>query len=256
MVKLFITDIDGCLSVPFVTPDWELVSAIRRLNQKSRHQPEIPPLSICSGRPFAYVEAVAQWLDITIPVVFESAGIFAPDDYRVSTNSVFDDEASRQIDELQQWLRRDIIPLYEGMILEFSKQMDAGLIHPETKIIREVYPRIYDHVDRNYGDFEVHHTDVSINIVAKANNKRTGIKDLCDLLDIEVSEVAYIGDSSGDIPGLRLAGMPFAPANASEEVKKVAQVAPYESTRAVLWAYEQLIAHNEKRIAQGTESSI
>ena len=200
--------------------------------------------------------AVTQWLDIMRPVVFESAGIFDSKEYQVSTNPVFDDTASEKIKELQRWLKSEIIPRHKGMILEFSKHMDAGLIHPDKEIIMEVYPRIYEYVDGNYSDFEVHYTDVSINIVAKSNNKQTGIQDLCDLLGLNVSEAAYIGDSSGDIPGLKIVGMPFAPANASDEVKKVAREAPYESTRGVRWAYEQIIAYNKKKITQETESSI
>lgn len=248
MIKLFITDIDGCISTPFVTPDWETVTAIRELNQKSAHQPSIPPLSICSGRPFAYVEAVAQWLDISRPVVFESAGVFHPSEYRISINPVFDKEAGRKIEELKSWLKKEIIPNEEGMAAEFSKQMDAGLVHPERDVIQGVYPKIKAHVAANYQDFEVHYTDVSINIVAKANNKKRGIQDLCDLLDIDVSEAAYIGDSSGDIPGLQLVGQPFAPLNASDEVKEVARHVPHESTRAVLWAYEQIIEMNEREL--------
>lgn len=244
MINLFITDIDGCLAEPFKAPDWDLLSQIRALNQKSSTEPAIPPLTICSGRPFAYVEAVAQFLDITVPVVFESAGIFHPKEYRVSTNSIFDEEAGRKIKELKKWLEKEIIPGWEGLSLEFSKYMDAGLVHPDKETILGLYPQIQDYVAVNYPGFEVHYTDVSINIVVSANNKRTGIQDLCDLLAIDVSETAYIGDSSGDIPGLNLVGQPFAPINASDEVKAVAEILPYQSTKAVLAAYKLIIKEN------------
>lgn len=256
MIKLFITDIDGCISTPFVTPDWESITAIRELNQRSAYQPEIPPLSICSGRPFAYVEAVAQWLDITRPVVFESAGVFHPAEYRISISPAFDDEAGQKIEELKNWLKKEVIANQEGMAAEFSKRMDAGLVHPERDVILGVYPKIREYVAANYQDFEVHYTDVSINIVAKANNKRTGIQDLCEFLDIDVDEAAYIGDSSGDIPGLRLVGQSFAPLNASDEVKKAARKVPYESTRAVLWAYKQIIDYNQSQIGSEKRVSI
>jgi len=231
--------------MPFISPDWDLLTQIRSLNEKSAHQQEIPPLTICSGRPYPYVEAVAQWLNVRLPVVFESAGILHLDNHQISTNGVFDENAEHQIKELQDWLLAEIITHEEGMVPEFTKRMDAGLIHPKKVVIQRVYPRIKEYVQKNYSRFEVHDTDVSINILIKENNKATGISDLCELLEIDPSEAAYIGDSSGDIPGLELVGDPFAPLNAAQEVKNVAEVMSVESTQAVLTAYERIIERNE-----------
>ena len=245
MIKLFITDIDGCLSMPFKAPDWNLLTQIRELNEESAHLDEIPPLSICSGRPYPYVEAAGQWLGIRLPVVFESAGILNLTNHQISTNGVFDEEAERQTKELKEWLLTEIIANEEGMVEEFTKRMDAGLVHPQKEVIQKVYPRIQEYVQQNYTDFEVHYTDVSINIVTKENNKATGIRDLCKQLDIDSDETAYIGDSSGDIPGLKLVGQPYAPLNAAPEVKEVAEVISVESTGAVLNAYQRIIEKNK-----------
>lgn len=249
MVKLFITDLDGCLSVPFQTPDWELITEIRSLNSKSAEDESIPPLTICSGRPAPYVEAVAQWLDINLPVVFESAGMFHPRNNQVTMNAIYDEQAAQDVKALQQWLKKEIISQTEGMLPEFAKVMDAGLIHPRKEVIQKVLPEVAAYVAAHYNHFEVHWTDVSINIILKNNNKKTGIADLCTFLDISPEEVAYIGDSSGDIPGLELVGWPYAPANAAEEVKKVARVIPKEATKAVVAAYQEIIEHNREKVA-------
>lgn len=248
MIKLFITDLDGCLSRPFHTPDWELISEIRKLNNLSKTDEAVPPLSICSGRPLPYVEAVAQWMDIRLPVVFESAGL-----YKLATNDIevapiFDDEAQKEVSELKAWLRKEIIPRHEGMELEFSKLMDAGLIHIDQQVIDAVYPDIVDYVTAAYERFEAHKTEVSVNIIMKENNKRNGITMLCNALDLKPAEVAYIGDSSGDIPGLKFTGHPFAPKNAIDEVKEVAKVTEAHTTAAVLEVYEKVIAYNQLRI--------
>lgn len=250
MIKLFISDIDGCISTPFETPDWELLSLIRRLNEQSAHDMAVPSLSICSGRPFPYVEAVTQWLGIENPVVFESAGI-----YELATNKMrllpaFDDEANRQVRELQQWLREEMVPRYPDLIIEFTKRMDAGVIHLEREVIQEIYPEVKSYVDEYYPDFEVHYTDVSINIILGENNKRNGILELCEMMDIEPAEVAYIGDSSGDIPGLKIVGRPFAPQNAADDVKKVAEVLDEDVTEAVLAAYRNIIQKNRQILAE------
>lgn len=231
---------------PFKTPDWELLGEIRALNEQSQNDSTIPPLTICTGRPMPYAEAIGQWMGIKRPLVFESAGIFYPDQYQISVNGHFTEEAKQQIDSLKEWLKKEIIPKYNGMMPEFSKLMDAGLVHREREVIDEALPQIREHVEANHDGVEVHWTDVSINILLKNNNKRAGIEMLCELGEIEPAEAAYIGDSSGDIPGLELVGHPFAPVNASDAVKKVAQVVPQASTQAVLETYKQLVQTNRK----------
>lgn len=247
MIKLFITDLDGCLTRPFHAPSWDLLSQIRTLNKQSKSNEYIPPLSICSGRPLPYVEAVAQWLGVDIPVVFESAGV-----YLLSTNvpffaAVFDEEAEQEVQDLKAWLQNKIIPSQEGMVLEFTKRMDAGLVHMDKAVIDDVYPVVAEYVKEHYPLFEVHKTDVSINVILKENNKKRGIQMLCDRLGMDPAEVAYIGDSSGDIPGLNLVGHPFAPSNAADDVKEAAEVIDLPETEAVLEVYNRIIRLNERR---------
>ncbi|WP_372637017.1 HAD hydrolase family protein [Fodinibius sp.] len=250
MIKLFITDIDGCVSTPFISPDWNLLSEIRRLNDQHVNDIAVPPLTICSGRPLPYVEAVAQWLNVNYPAVFESAGVCSIENYEVQFLPVFDEKAEQQVDELKAWLEREIIPEYPGMILEFTKKMDAGLIHPKKEVIDDAFPAIKEYVADGYPIFEVHKTEVSINIILADNNKENGILRLCELLDIAPREVAYIGDSSGDIPGLKIVGQPYAPSNAVAEVKEHAEVLDAKVTEAVLMAYNRIIQKNREGLSE------
>lgn len=244
MIKLFITDLDGCLSKPFHPPDWKLISKIRELNLLSREDPSVPPISICSGRPLPYVEAVAQWLDIRVPVIFENAGLYELSTYNIEVAPVFDEEARREVTELKSWLRSEIVPNYNGIEIEFFKLMDAGLIHVDQQVIDEIFPKVVEHISDSFPRFEAHKTEISINIILKENNKRDGITILSRALGIEPSEVAYIGDSSGDIPGLQLVGHAFAPQNAIEAVKRVAEPVDAEVTEAVLEVYRRIIEFN------------
>jgi len=248
MIKLFITDLDGCISYPFKTPDWEAVSEIKRLNNISKSDKTVPPLSICTGRPLPYAEAVAQWLDIDLPFIFESGG----GSYDVSKNLLswhpsVDDETQTSIREIKDWLQQVIIKNYSGTIPEFAKHTDAGLINPDSSKIDHIYRDVKAYIANNYPDFEVHHTDVSVNIFSTTTNKGKGITWLCKTLGLKLDEVAYIGDTSGDIPGLSIVGYPFAPLNARDSVKEIAEVIPYEATKAVLNVYEKLIRINKKR---------
>ena len=67
---------------------------------------------------------------------------------------------------------------------------------------------------------------------------------ICEHFEYSLDEVAYIGDSSGDIPGLKIVKLPFAPVNAADPVKEVAEVMRGKSTDGVLEAYHNIIEYN------------
>ena len=251
MIKLFITDLDGCISTPFMSPDWEAISKIRSLSELSRNEEEIPALTICSGRPFPYVEAVGQWLNVETLMIFESGGgMYDIKTNEISWNPKFDDEAKKAVEEIKEWLRV-LIKNYKGTYPEFTKYTDAGLVNPDPAKVKRMHEEVLNHVHDNYPMFEVHDTDISVNIILKEANKGQGIRLLCEKLGLELDEVAYIGDSSGDIPGLEIVGRSFAPANSKDFVKEKVDHVTAATTEGVLEAYHQLIEMNKKELVDG-----
>ncbi|MEX2601303.1 MAG: HAD hydrolase family protein [Balneolaceae bacterium] len=245
MIKLYVLDLDGCISEPFKTPDWTSVSKIRELNRRSRDDERIPPLTICTGRPLPYAEAVAQWLDIRLPFIFESAGLYDWETNLVETGLNGRLESSMElINEAKSWIRDVILPDHPGVMPEFSKMMDAGIVSPDRDQIRAVSGKIVEKVHSDYPGLEVHRTDVSVNILIRGNNKLQGVNLLSGRLQIGQKEMAYIGDSEGDIPALQRVGFPLAPENAIGRVKEIATVLPFQTTRAVLEGYEMIIERN------------
>ncbi|WP_421775339.1 HAD family hydrolase [Gracilimonas sp.] len=250
MIKLFITDLDGCISHPFVSPNWEAVSKIKELNRRSREEEEIPALTICSGRPFPYVECVAQWLDVNIPMVFESGGgMYDFKTNEVTFNPYFDEDAKAAVSEIQDWINGTLIKNYKGTYPEFAKYTDVGIVNPDPSKIALMHQEILNYIPERYPMFEVHATDISVNIILKKANKGVGIRLLCELLEIDLNEVAYIGDSSGDMPGLEIVGKSFAPENAKSIVKDAVDQVTKETTEGVLEAYEEIIAYNRSLVS-------
>lgn len=246
MIKLFVTDLDGCMSHPFITPDWNAINRLRELNLLSRSDDNIPPLSICTGRPFPYAEAVAQWLDIKLPFVFESAGLFLMDGHRIETAVDHQNGELKPIYEMQKWMQKEILPNFPDAVLEFTKMMDAGIVCPNKEVIDEVYELILQKIDKSYPDLEVHTTDVSVNVLMPGNNKLKGLEMIGNSTGISLDEMAYIGDSGGDVIALKNVKMPFAPANARQEAKDHSEVLKEETTRAVVEAYERIIEQNKR----------
>ncbi|WP_103665293.1 HAD hydrolase family protein [Gracilimonas amylolytica] len=245
MIKLFITDLDGCMAHPFISPNWKAVTRIRELIAESKEDDTIPAMTICSGRPFPYVEAVGQWLGVEAPMLFESgAGIYDIKVNKITWNPHFNDEAKQAVEEIKEWLVSTLIPNYDGTYPEFAKYTDAGLVNPDPSKIAMMHQEVLNHMDGKYPMFEVHATDVSVNIILKKANKGHGIKMLCDQLGLNLDEVAYIGDSSGDLPGLTIVGRSYAPVNAKSFVKDKVDVVTKETTEGVLEAYEDIIKRN------------
>jgi len=245
MIKLFITDLDGCVTDPFVTPDWKTFSMVRELNLKSHSDLNIPPLTICTGRPMPYAEAMAQILGIRLPFLFESGGGMYDVEKNILTwNPALTKEREDEVVEIKAWAKENLINKFPSSIPEFAKFTDIGVINPDSKVIYESRDIATEFIVSKYPHFEVHFTEVSVNIILKKANKGQGIKMICEHLGYKLSEVAYIGDSSGDIPGLSIVKLPFAPANASIPVKKVAKELAGKSTDGVLEAYQSIIEYN------------
>lgn len=245
-IKVFVTDLDGCITNPFETPNWEPYTQIRSLQLQSELDPSIPPMSICTGRPMPYAEAHAQFLGIRYPFVFESGGGL----YDLMTNTLtwnpnVTDALTSDIEGIRAWAYDEIFPNFPGSIPEFAKFTDVGLIHRDKLVIDEIHTLATKKISQEYPHFEVHKTDVSVNIIVKKANKGEGLAHLAKTLEVDLFEMAYIGDSSGDIPGLERVGMAFAPSNADENVKKVVHlVTSRPSTDGVLEAYHWIIQHN------------
>lgn len=291
MIRLFVLDIDGCISHPFETPDWESISEIRELNRLSREVEEIPSLSLCTGRPFPYAEAVAQWLDIRLPFVFESAVLFEPDTHRVRTlydrqeipvrpdpkggegqgdgpdsgpkaaagpdTADREDDAAEtgpngapdpleQVRRFRSWLHEELLPTHPEVMPEFSKMLDAGVVSPRKDKINRIYEQIIRKTREQFPELEVHRTEVSVNTLPAGSNKSGGFDLLSRRLQIPVSQMAYIGDSEADLAPLSRVGMPFAPSNAIEPVRRQAEALPLETSLAVLRAYKTIIERNRK----------
>lgn len=246
MIKLFITDLDGCIAHPFISPNWDSISRIKELNSLSKQDEVIPSLTICSGRPFPYVEAVGQWLDVDHPMLFESGGgIYDIKTNELSWNPHFDKSAKEAVAEIKEWLENTLIKNYEGTYPEFAKYTDAGLVNPDPTKIALMHKEVQNYMGDRFPMFEVHTTDVSVNIILKKANKGEGIRFLCKKLGLKPEEVAYIGDTSGDIPALEIVGRSFAIQNAKPFVKDIVdKVTTHEATRGVLEAYESLIEEN------------
>ena len=241
MTRLFISDIDGCIGEPYHPLDMEGLAALRSLVDQtgSLEDAGAPAFSLCSGRPFPYVEAISQLLGVKVPVLFESGGgMFDPVSAEVSWYPGFNKEVKEQIEIVSQWLLRDAIP-GSRLNFDYAKRTQAGVIGPDADEIKRMVSRVEAFVLQNCPDLGVFPTLLSIDILPESISKANGIRWLSKELDIPVEEMAYIGDSKGDVGALELVGSGFAPSNASSLAKDAAGTVTSEAgIQGVLTAYK------------------
>lgn len=248
MIRLFISDIDGCLGEPYQPYDLNGLAALAaeavRAGRPGSH-PTLPALSLCSGRAYPYVEAMSQILALQAPVLFESGGgCFDPVAAQVRWNDAFTPALEAQLRHVRDWLLEAVVPGTQ-LMFDYGKRTQAGVIGPEEAEVRAAVPQVEVYVARRFADLCVFHTPYSIDVVPRCLTKLQGITGLCTRLGLPLKEVAYIGDANGDLEALEAVGFAFAPANAADEVKRrITRLTAAPGLGGVREAYRWCVAHN------------
>lgn len=257
VIRLFVTDIDGCLAEPYAPFDMaHLGRLIDRTTEGGRfgEVPDVPAVSICSGRAYPYVEAMSQLLGCRVPVLFESgAGMFDLETATCMWHPKATPDVQRQVDRVRGFMEG----LVEGtgMSMDYAKVMQAALVGTDPDELHDAARAIATWVSRHAPDFETFTTHVSIDVVPRWLTKREGLAWLAEHVDVGLHEMAYIGDTNGDIGALKTVGLSFAPENAVPEVKDVVMhVTPSRYAPSVVEAYELVLAHNRNIQQAGSPS--
>ncbi|MEM1117964.1 MAG: HAD hydrolase family protein [Bacteroidota bacterium] len=246
MISLFLADIDGCLSEPYVAYDLDAFATLRDWGARAEADARFPRLGICSGRAYAYVEAVAQALGLRAPALFESGGgRFDLDQARITWNPALTPEVEDALDACRQFLRGAIIPRSEAISFDYGKRSQAGIVSP---IVGEC-ERHLDTIEAFVGSLGVglypYHTPYSVDVVPAALTKAQALRWLAGQEGMDLSEIAFIGDTNGDAPAIEAAGLGFAPANGAAAAHRAADVVTEgETVSGVLEAYRTCLRRN------------
>lgn len=249
MIKLFISDIDGCLAEPYQPYDLvrfqELATLIQVAGRLGSHD-ERPAFSLCSGRAYPYVEAMTQALGVQVPVLFESGGgMFDPVAAQIVWHPNFTAEVEAQLQAIRQWLMKTCLS-GTGLMYDYGKRTQAGIMGSDAEAIYAQVPIVEQYVAKHFPDMCVFHTPISLDVVPEGITKAQGMQWLSDKFDCPLQKIAFIGDTNGDIGALNLVGHAFAPSNATEGVKQCVDY-PLEvpSLSGVLMAYQWCINANQ-----------
>lgn len=224
--KLFI-DIDGCIT------DGKLCG-INLLNVTTLFH-EIKKIHssihMCTGRSAPYVEALSQLLGIDQWCICENgAYYYYPKTDDVIFHPLVSDITISTLTSLKSLFRQQ---KYKSICkIELGKEVCISL-NPINILIEELFEIITEEID--HGLLYVNHSATAIDITPKGVDKGSGLRMLAEMEDFNLMDVLAIGDSSGDLPFMRLAGLKACPANASDAVKSISDyVSPYPTTKGVI----------------------
>ncbi|WP_148688483.1 phosphoglycolate phosphatase [Methanopyrus sp. SNP6] len=209
MVSLVITDIDGTITGDDRAVHLKCVRYLRELQKRGIL------VGIATGNTLYYSRSAATLLGFEGPLIAENGGIVAVDDEEIST---VPEEDVELIQEAYRELRRR---------LGVRRTEPPGLRRTEVAIYRDVpveeIERVLDGL--GYSDrVEVVDTGFAYHLKSKQVDKGKGLLVICERLGIDPNDVVAIGDGDNDAPLLKASGLGVAPANATENVKRIADV--------------------------------
>jgi hydroxymethylpyrimidine pyrophosphatase-like HAD family hydrolase len=234
-LKLIVLDIDGVLSQGEAYPfDLLLLKRLARLNQQARQDSTIPAVTLNTGRPSPYVEALMQAIEGWQPALYESgAGLYFPETYQFQTTPLLTLEQKTTLDQIILALDRAVVQTGKAYWQPGKTVCYTLFTHPPvtmTELTAEVAAIVAHHSD----DFGVTRAVKALNIHPKHIHKGTGLAWLAQVTGIEADMMGGVGDSSADADFLKLVGQAAAPANATPEVKAVAHYISSASAAAGL----------------------
>jgi hydroxymethylpyrimidine pyrophosphatase-like HAD family hydrolase len=239
---LVISDIDGCLQ-PESTGAFDLASLARVAahNERARAEADVPLLTLCSGRPQPFAEAMGKMLRIYgAPIVSEN-GVWLHD---LEKNVYEMDPAIlpghlAAVREASAWAKAELGA--KGVTEQPGKAASVSLYHDDTAYLRSLAPGVAEEFARRGWPFRVSMTWLYINCDLKHVSKGTGLDRLMRRLGVGKDRLAGIGDTVGDMPIRERVAFFGCPANAAEGIKRVADyVSPHEEARGVVDILERL----------------
>jgi len=196
-IQLILCDVDGTLT-----------------NANGRgHSPRLMPLvqkimqrgvkiGLVTGRETLAACVVHRIFDLTGPIIGENGAelILAPQEDERSTMTL-GGLSPAQIDNIKQRLVAN--GLLERLFIDHAKKFMLSLYPKEFPHHRpEALPELCQRVVEALRDFntalEISYSSAAIDISAKHINKGAGVRKLCEEMNLKLSAVAFVGDSSND----------------------------------------------------------
>ena len=198
-----------------------------------------PPLTLCSGRPAQFVDAVGQAIGLFVPAICENGAVLY--DPQSGEHERLFAEADRSVLRAVRAYIEEVYAAPGWVKVAQGKEICVSVIPRGERWsdIRELYDELHERLDRRLGSaldrLTITYSAGAVDITPAGIDKASGVRTLLERLGIPAEAVLAIGDGGNDLPMLRRCGLAAAPANARPEVREaVAYVAPQPEAKGVL----------------------
>ena len=238
-LRLIVFDIDGVLTDGEAEPwDLGLMAELAALNRAARLDGRTPAVTLCSGRPEPYVDAMLQAIDGHLPAIFESgAGLYDPAGYRFLPNPSLG-SGSRMRQARQRLTRALVRPGHAS--IQPGKEYSLSLFPTELTPLEALKPLATEALGPLVERLDLVYSASCLNVMPAGIDKAGGLYFLAQVTGIPLAAMLAVGDSAVDVPMLTIAGYSAAPANAAPAIQRLVQyVAPSPAAQGV----REILAH-------------
>ena len=231
-----VSDIDGCLAPESHAPmDSTTLLLVRAHNLAAIERRDRPILTLCTGRPLPFGEALARLLaNSVMPIICEN-GVWL---YDPRNNSYLRDPAitpdhQRMVGEASRWVELELGP--RGVVIQPGKTSSIALYHEDTAFLRSLEAHVRDAFTTHGWTFRVSMTWLYINSDLAHVSKATGIDRLVSMMGLDRARLAGIGDTPADAAIADRVAYFCCPANAAAGIRpRASYISPHEEARGVL----------------------
>ncbi len=244
-IKWVVSDVDGCLtSEASVAFD---LAPLGRLAAMARTPGAMPPMTLCTGRPQPYVEALLKYLGIMAPAICENGAVI----YSLADNTArygpgVTPEKLRDLRIARGFLEDELLPRHPGVVMQFGKEAQLSAFSANAELLPPVARELTEWVERRgLHPLDIKASHFYLNVSMEGVTKGSALAWLLEHeLHASREEVAGIGDTTGDVPLREASGFFACPANAQEELKPLAD---YVSPHAEIDGVMDILAYIQAR---------
>lgn len=224
--RLIVSDVDGCLS-PEESEAWDIDAFSSLVTYVRSHE---LPLTLCTGRPQPYVEVLMKLIDVRLPAIGENGALlYSLHDNRTHFAPAVTPAGLSAVARLVAFTRETLLPRYPDAVHQAGKEAQLSIFHPDPAVLPLIRREIeqFLEVTQNPAEpaFLLSASHYYLNVSLTGVNKGTALAKLIREMPggpPPRSQIAAIGDTSGDLPMRAHVGFFAAPSNATDEVKAAA----------------------------------
>ncbi len=239
-IKLFVSDIDGTLLMPGKMPSEKNIEAIHKMQKAGII------FTIATGRMYPATVPIVKAIGVDAPIISYNGAMIRTQEKILHSDYIQKDLICEIVDFFQA--RNFHLQTYSNDVLRYpAKNKLTDMYEASQKTlgesvgweglkkftenvckllglsdIPEECSKISAELRENFsGRIEVTRSaPMLVEIMNKGVSKAAAVKILAQKFNIDISEVAAIGDSDNDLSMLKVAGTSIAMGNATDEVKK------------------------------------